>query len=87
MNRDSRQSADRCDAFLCAPEIESALQTQAAENFDIGLRDMAEMVGAKDLPPTHRAPVAAAIAAEVAEIAGAGEIEVAGGIIRHGAPA
>jgi len=39
---------------------------------------MAEMVGAEDLSPADAAAVLGAIAAEVAEIAGAGEIEVTG---------
>ena len=36
------------------------------------------MVGAEDLPPAHGAAVRGRIAAEIAEIGGAGEIEVAG---------
>ena len=39
---------------------------------------MAEMVGAENLPPAHGAAVAGRVAAEVAEIAGAGKIEMAG---------
>jgi hypothetical protein len=39
---------------------------------------MAEMVGAEDLSPADNAAVRGDIAAEVAEIAGAGEVEVAG---------
>jgi hypothetical protein len=39
---------------------------------------MAEMVGAEDLPPAHHAAVFSGIAAEIAEIAGAGEVEMTG---------
>jgi hypothetical protein len=42
---------------------------------------MAEMVGAEDLPPADGTAIFAGIAAQVAEIAGADEIEVTGGRI------
>ena len=74
----SCKAAHRRDALLGAAKIERALQTQAAQHFDIGLGEMAEMVGAEDLPPADGAAISGGIATEVAEIAGAGEIEVAG---------
>jgi len=37
---------------------------------------VAEMIGTEDLPPSNRASVPGGIAAEIPEIAGAGEIEV-----------
>jgi len=40
---------------------------------------MAEMVGTEDLPPAHDPAVTRRIAAEIAEIAGAGELEMAVG--------
>ncbi len=78
MNRDLREAADRRRALLGAAKIERALQAEAAQHLDIGFGEMAEMVGAEDLPPAHRAAILAGIAAEIAEIAGAGEIEMAG---------
>src|SRR4051794_31519617 len=42
------------------------------------------MVGTEDLPPANGAAISGGIAPEVAEIAGAGEIEVAGRRIWHG---
>jgi hypothetical protein len=39
---------------------------------------MAEMVRAEDLAPADSAAVAGEVAAEIAEIAGAGEVEVTG---------
>jgi len=44
---------------------------------------MAEMVGTEDLPPADSAAIFAGIAAQIAEIAGTGEIEVAGGRFLH----
>ena len=51
---------------------------------DIGLGQMAEMVGTEDLPPADRPAIPAAIAAQIAEIAGTGEIEMTGGRFLHG---
>jgi len=39
---------------------------------------MAKMVGAENLPPADRAAVPGGVAAKVSEVAGAGEVEVAG---------
>jgi hypothetical protein len=78
MNGDLGYSARRRNAFLGAAEIERAAQAEAAQDLDIGIGDVAEMVGAKDPPPAYRAAGSAGIAAEVTEIAGAGEIEVTG---------
>jgi hypothetical protein len=41
------------------------------------------MVGTEDLPPADSAAIFAGIAAQIAEIAGTGEIEVAGGRFLH----
>ena len=78
MNRDLRQPASGLGAFLGASKIERAFQPEGSQHPDIGRREVAEMVGAEDLPPAHPAAVPGRIAAEVAEIAGAGKIEVAG---------
>ena len=75
---DFLDAADRGNAFLGAAEIEGALDAKAAQHLDIGLGQVAEMVGAEDLPPADGTAVAGAIAAEVAKIAGAGEVEVTG---------
>ena len=62
-----------------APRKSNALLTPSfANHSDIVVGEMAEMVGAEDLPPAHDAAVARGIAAEIAEIAGAGKTEMAG---------
>ena len=76
MDGDVGHAAQRRDALLGAAKIERAPDTEAAQHLDVGVGEMAEMVGAEDLPPAHDAAVPGGIAAEVAEIAGAGEIEV-----------
>ena len=75
--------ARRGAAFLCPAKIECVLQAEAAQHGDIGFGQMAEMVGAEDVPPAHRAAVLAGITAEIAKIAGAGEIEMTDGGILH----
>jgi len=62
-------------------KIERTLQTQGAQQLDIDLGEVAEMVGTEDLPPADGAAISGAVASEVAEIAGAGKIEVAGRIV------
>ena len=78
MNRNFRESAQRLDPLFGATKIECAFQSERAQHLDIGRGEVAEMVGAEDLPPAHHAAIAAGIAAEIAEIAGAGEIEMTG---------
>ena len=78
MNRDLLNAAHGGNALLGAAEIEGAPDAEAAQHLDIGVGEVAEMVGTEDLPPADSAAVAGGIAAEVAEIAGAGEIEVTG---------
>jgi hypothetical protein len=78
MNRDPGKTAEGGNALFGAAKIKRALQTQGTQNLDICLGEVAKMVGTKDLPPAHGPPIPCAIAPEVAEIAGAGEIEVAG---------
>ena len=79
MDSDLLNPADRGSALLGAAEIEGAPDAEAAQHLDIGFGEVAEMVGAENLPPADGAAVAGGIAAEVAEIAGAGEVEVTGG--------
>ena len=74
----SVDAAQRLVALLGAAEIERAPDAEAAQHRDVVVGQMAEMVGAEDLPPAHDAAVAGGIAAEVAKIAGAGEVEMAG---------
>jgi hypothetical protein len=52
--------------------------SKLAQQGDVSCREVAEMIGAENLPPAYGATVPAGIAAKVAEIAGAGEIEVTG---------
>ena len=78
MNRNLRHAADGGDALLGAAKVERASDAEAAQHLDIGLGEVAEMVGAEDLPPADAAAAAGGVSAEVAEIAGAGEVEVAG---------
>ena len=66
--------------LLGAAQIECALQPELAQHGDVVVGQMAEMVGAEQLPPARVPAVPGRIAAEVAKIAGAGEIEVAGAI-------
>ena len=77
MSGDVGHAAQRLGALLGAAEIERAPDTEAAQHRDVVVGQMAEMVGAEDLPPAHDAAVAGGIAAEVAKIAGAGEVEMA----------
>src|SRR5258706_8267204 len=84
MNRDPGKAADGGNALFGAAKIERALQAQGTQNLDIRFGEVAEMVGAEDLPPPHSPATPGRIAPEVAEIAGAGEIEVAGRCVWHG---
>jgi len=68
MHGDLFDATHRRNALLGAAKIERALQTQAAQHFDIGLGEMAEMVGAEDLPPADSTAIFAGIAAQVAEV-------------------
>ena len=54
------------------------LDAEPAQDRGVIVGEMAEMVGAEDLPPAHGAAIPGRIAAEIAEIAGAGEIEMTG---------
>ncbi len=84
MNRDLLKTAEGGNALLSAAKIERAFQTQGTQNLDIGLGKVAEMIGAEDLPPADSPAIPGGIAPEVAEIAGAGEIEVTGRCVGHG---
>jgi hypothetical protein len=83
MNRDFLEGTDGRCAFLGAAKIERALQAEAAQHVGIGLGQMAEMIGTEYLPPADSAAILAGIAAQIAEIAGTGEIEMAGGRFLH----
>ena len=78
MNRDFADAAERGDTLFGAAKVERASHAQAAQDCNVGLRDMAEMIGAEDLPPADLASVAGGIAAEIAKIAGALKIEMTG---------
>ena len=77
---DALVPAQRRQPLLGAAQVERALQPELAQHDDVVVGQMAEMIGAEQLPPARVPAVLAGIAAEVAEIAGAGEIEVAGAI-------
>src|SRR5437588_8933656 len=69
---------------FCRPtKIERAFDTQRAHDRDVVAGQMCEMVGTEYLPPAHRAAVFGRIAAEIAEIAGAGKVEMAGWEFGH----
>ncbi len=78
MHGDVGHAAQRFGALGDAAEIERAFDPEAAHHGDVLLGEMRKMVGAEDLPPAHGPAVARLVAAEVAEIAGAGEIEMTG---------
>src|SRR5260221_1915780 len=84
MNRDLGKAADGGNAMFRAAKIERAVQAQGTQNLDIRLGEVAEMVGTEDLPPAHSPAIPGGIAPEIAEIVGAGEIEVAGRWVWHG---
>src|SRR5882757_9657058 len=83
MYLDFPDAAQGACSLLRAAEVERAFDAERAQHSRIGLGEMAEMVGAKDLPPTHDAAILAGIATEITEIAGAGKIEMAGGGLGH----
>src|SRR3981081_1093913 len=84
MNRDLLDPAHRRDALLGTAKIERALQADGPQHLDIGIGEVAKMIGAEDLSPAHGTAISGGISPEVAEIAGAGEIEVAGVRFLHG---
>src|ERR1700675_908549 len=83
MTRNLPKPARRGHALLGAAKIERAFQAERPQHVDIGLGKVSEMVGTEDLPPADHTAVSAGIAAKIAEIAGAGEIEMAGRGISH----
>jgi hypothetical protein len=78
MDRDVGHAAQGSGAFLGAAKIERAADAKAPHHRDVVIGEMTEMVGAENLPPAHGAAVLGGITAKIAEIAGAGEIEMAG---------
>ena len=57
MNRDLRQPARRGLPLLGAAKIKRTLQAERTQHFDIGLRQVSEMVGTEDLPPADKTAV------------------------------
>src|ERR1700686_2860668 len=84
MNGDLGKTADGGNALFGAAKIKRALQTQGTKDLDIRLGEVAKMVGTEDLPPADHPAIPGGIAPKVAEIAGAGEIEMAGRGVWHG---
>src|SRR6266702_1908041 len=84
MHGDVGHAAERLSALLQPTKIERASDAEAAHDCDIVVRQMAKMVGTEDLSPADPAAILGGIAPEVAEIAGTGEIEVAGRCVWHG---
>jgi hypothetical protein len=78
MHGDLGQAAQGFRALDAAAKIERAPDPEVPHYFDIAVGEMAKMVGAEDLPPADPAAISCGITAEIAEIAGAGEIEMTG---------
>ena len=76
MSGDVGHAAQRLGTLLGAAKIERAPEPRP-QHRDVVVGQMAEMIGAEELPPAHDAAVAGGIAAEIAKIAGAGEVEMA----------
>ncbi len=83
MDGDFFQSAGRARALLQSAKIERAFHAERAYDLDIGGREMAEMIGAENLAPADDATVTRRIAAEIAKIAGALQIKMAGRDVWH----
>ena len=78
MNRDLAMTAHRGNPLLGAAEIERAADAEAAQRLDIGFREVAQVVGSEDLPPADDPTVSGRVTAEIAKIAGAGEVKMTG---------
>jgi hypothetical protein len=78
MYREIYDSTQRLFTLLKSAEIEGASEPEVADDGDILLGKAAEMAGAEYPPPPYAAAVVCRVAAEVAEVAGAGEIQMAG---------
>src|SRR6478735_11910486 len=78
MHGDLADRADARRALLDAAKIEGTAHAQRADDLDIGSSELAEMVGAEDVPPARGTAICGRIAAEVAKIAGALQGEMAG---------
>ncbi len=74
-----RHTAQGGGALFVAAKVERAADAEFPQDGGIVVGEMAEMVGTEYLSPAHGPAVARGIAAEIAEIAGAGQIEMAGG--------
>src|SRR5579871_3900984 len=77
MNQDLLDLARRGGALFGPAKIERAFYAESTHDLDVGIRQMAKMIGAKNLPPAHRAAVGRRIAADIAEIAGPLEFQMA----------
>ena len=78
MDGDAVEAAHAGQPLLGTAQIEGAFQPHAAQHRDVGVGDAAEMVGAEQAPPAHAPSATAGIAAEVAKVGGADEVEVSG---------
>src|SRR5690348_15543654 len=83
MDRDFLQAADRDGALFQPAKIECASYAERADDLDIVRGEVAQMVGAEYLAPTDHAPAMRGITAEIAKIAGALQIEMAGRDVWH----
>ena len=61
-------AADGHGALLDSSKIESAAHAEAPHDIDIGSGEMAEMIGAEDLPPADGVAIARRITAEIARV-------------------
>ncbi len=84
MHGDLVDHADTRRALLDAAKIEGAAHAERADDLDIGGSELAEMVGAEDVPPARGTAICGRIAAEVAKITGALQGEMAGRGVFHG---
>jgi hypothetical protein len=77
VNRDFVDAAHCRHTLLGAAKINCGFYTEAAQHLDISARYQTEVIGAEYLPATDGAAIADGIAAEIAKIAGAFQIEMA----------
>src|SRR6185312_3237461 len=76
MHLDLHQPAGCACALLQPSKVECTFHAEPADDRGVGFGQAAEVVGAEKLPPTNRAPLDGRVAAQIAEIAGAFEIEM-----------
>jgi len=83
MNRDLGKAADGGNA-LFVPRNRTRSSGPRTQNLESASVRWPRWLGAEDLPPAHSPAIPGGIAPEIAEIVGAGEIEVAGRWVWHG---